>query len=450
MSYNDLIYAAQEIAGLLKKEGVTAYHRVCLLCDNSIDYVVLSLAVLSISAVIVPISPEHTKEEIKHILSEISADFLLFKKDFYRCDKADKFISPCLLAKTFFIKKIPVSKKVPREYYKINPAFIRFSSGTTGDSKGVVLSHETIMERTDAADKGLRITSEDSILWVLSMSFHFVVSILLFLRRGATIILCHHPFPDALIESINKYKATFIYASPFHYDLLINSDLLSPESLDSVRLAVSTTTKLSDRTAAAFLPKFGFCLAQAYGIIEVGLPFVNLSANHNKRNSVGQILPDYEVKIVNQNEAGVGMIYVKGKGLLDAYFSPWQNREDILEDGWFITGDLGKIDEDNFLTIVGRKQNVINFIGIKIFPLEVEAALNQYPLIEESMVYGKEHPIYGQLPVAKIILKNGADKRIDLQKLRRFCYKRLAAYKAPKEFICVNELPKTASGKIKR
>ena len=169
------------------------------------------------------------------------------------------------------------------EYYKINPAFIRFSSGTTGASKGVVLSHEAILERTDAADKGLRITSEDTVLWVLSMSFHFVVTILLFLRRAATIVLCSHDFPGSLVEGVAKHKGTFIYASPFHYNLLARSDLLSPGSLSNVRLAVSTAMQLPAAIAEQFSEKFGFELAEAYGIIEVGLPFINLAVREKKQ-----------------------------------------------------------------------------------------------------------------------------------------------------------------------
>ena len=121
-----------------------------------------------------------------------------------------------------------------------------------------------------------------------------------------------------------------------------------------------------------------------------------------------------------------------------------------MEDGWFHTGDFGKIDKDGFLTIVGRKKNVINFAGMKIFPDEVEAVLNRYPFIEESVVYDAPHLVYGALPVAKIVMKNGLKQALDVENLRRFCYQQLAPYKVPKEFICVDHLPKTASGKIKR
>ena len=94
--------------------------------------------------------------------------------------------------------------------------------------------------------------------------------------------------------------------------------------------------------------------------------------------------------------------------MLDAYYSPWQGRDDILMDGWFKTGDLGRIDTDGFLFIVGREKDVINFVGMKVFAQEVEAVLNRHPAVKESLVYGAAHPVYGQLPMAKVVLRNDA------------------------------------------
>jgi long-chain acyl-CoA synthetase len=341
-------------------------------------------------------------------------------------------------------------QKPDNEYYKVNPAFIRFSSGTTGTSKGVVLSHETIIERTSAADRGLDISPDDMILWVLSMSFHFVVTILLFLRRASTIVLCSRVFPESVIEGIKKHKATFIYASPFHYNLLSHMDLLSTESLNHVRLAVSTAVKLPEKIAHDFYLKFGFELSEAYGIIEVGLPFINLSADKKKRSSVGRVLPDYEIKLINKDEDGTGQIHIKGKGMLDAYFSPWKNRKGIMDKGWFNTGDLAKIDEEGFLTIVGRSKDVINFAGMKVFPHEVEAVLNQFPGVKESYVYGEDHPQYGQLPVSKIVINENLSQNMIIANLRKFCYRNLAQYKVPKSFEIVSIIFKTMSGKIRR
>ncbi len=450
LSYARLLSFADLTASALREKGVGQFHRVGLLCGDSIDYLTTSLAVLSLSAVIVPISPEQADNEIREIIERISLDCLIFEKGTSREEGSEAFLSEGLIKKKLWILKRKVSELPYREYYRINPAFIRFSSGTTGASKGVVLSHEAIIERTDAADRGLKITSEDTVLWVLSMSFHFVVTILLFLRRAATIVLCGYNFPESLMEGITRHKGTFIYASPFHYNVLIRSELLSSGSLSNIRLAISTAMKLPVGIADQFSAKFGFELVEAYGIIEVGLPFINLLPGGESREGVGRPLPDYEVEIAGKDHEGVGEIYIRGKGMLDAYFSPWQGRESILKNGWFITGDLGKIDNDGRLIIVGRKKDVINFAGMKVFPYEVEAVLNEHPLVKESMVYGVSHPQYGQLPIARLVLKHGASGDLDLNDLRRFCYERMSQYKVPKDFQVVDALPKTASGKVKR
>ncbi len=449
LTYSQLFSSAQQVAETLRTYGVGRLHRVGLLCDDSIDYIIASLAILSLSAAIVPVSPEQTAEEVETVIERIDVDFLVAEPRLRQGGYSDPLPSKGFIEKEFMIVKRTVKERPKAEYFRTNPAFIRFSSGTTGTSKGVVLSHEAILERTDAADMGLRITSKDRVLWVLSMSFHFVVTILLFLRRGATIVLCGHRFPETLIEGITRHKGTFIYASPFHYSILARTDALTSNALKDIRLAVSTAMKLPEDIAGDFFTKFGFELTEAYGIIEVGLPFVRLSGGRDKRGSVGKPLPDYQIQLDRKDAGGVGSIRIKGKGMLDAYYSPWQGRDDILVDGWFKTGDLGEIDADGFLFIVGREKDVINFVGMKVFAQEVESVLNQHPQVKESLVYGAPHAVYGQLPMAKIVLREGSGS-LEVNDLRRYCYEHLAQYKVPKDFEFVDQLAKTASGKIKR
>jgi len=442
ITYENLIVSAEAFASELERKGVKPFHRVAFLCNDSVDYIIASLAVLSLSAVVVPISPKYSVEERENIIESIKVNFLVFEEGLNEHKKASPLNAKG--EKRLYFKEISFGEEnLCKEYFEINPAFIRFSSGTTGASKGVILSHKSIIERTDAADKGLNITPDDTIIWVLSMSFHFVVTILLFLRRAATIILCTRSFPESLIEAMTRHKGTFIYASPFHYDMISSTDILSKEHLKVVRLAVSTAMKLPGDVADMFFSKFGFELTEAYGIIEVGLPFINLPP-HKKQTTVGKALPDYEVKIFNI-ENDIGEVHIRGKGMLDAYFVPWQSRRDVLTDGWFNTGDLGRVDEDGYLTILGRKKNVINFVGMKIFPYEVESVIKSHPLVKESLVYGVNHPRYGQLPMAKVVPKEG----LEVEALRKFCYERLSQYSVPKCFELVEQLNMTASGKVK-
>ena len=226
--------------------------------------------------------------------------------------------------------------------------------------------------------------------------------------------------------------------------LLTASSALATAQFASLRMAISTAVKLPTPIALSFSERFGIRLTEAYGIIEVGLPFVHSPQDHDSDGLLGKPLPDYTVRLGTDGE-----VLIQGKGMFDAYFSPWQPRPVCQPDGWFHTGDIGSLSEDGSLRLIGRCKAVINFSGMKIFPQEVEDILNQHPAVSESLVYGEHHPEYGQIPCAKIVLKEGSAP-LDEAALRAFCRARLALQKIPKSFTCVSELPKTASGKIRR
>jgi len=449
VSYSELISGARALSGMLSELGVRPLDRVALLAGNSLDYVTFALAVLAVPAVMVPVSAESTRNEVEDVLTDIGVDFLVAAEGTPAPGGGVNLVSPALRRAGFTCLKRPGAGKPPEEYRSMDPAFIRFSSGTTGRSKGVVISHQGIAERTRLADRVLRVTSVDTVYFVLSMSFHFVVTVLLFLRRGATVVLCGNPFPDSLAAAMQRSPGTLMYASPFHYNQILRSGLFGPQAFMNFRHLISTTVKLPPQLAAGFRAKFGLELAEAYGIIEVGLPFIRTSDDPEKRASVGQLVPGYQLRLDDLDEEGGGEILLKGDGMLDAYYSPWRSRQDALEDGWFRTGDQGKLDDDGFLTISGRKKNVINFSGMKIFPEEVEATINRFPGVRESLVHAEPHDTYGQIPVA-LVVADPAVGSLDMLALQKFCYENLARYKVPKQFDFVPELQKTKSGKIKR
>jgi len=444
ITYQQLLDRAHVLSVALSGRGVRTGQCIAFRCRDGIDYVIGALALLEIGAAVVPLADSLTECETTEIIQRIDVAGILTHRDLPHG-------SAETLDDLFYWQPRAGSVELEHRCRELGAAFIRFSSGTTGESKGVVLSHRSILDRTDAADRGLAVTDQDVILWVLGMSHHFVVSILLFLRRGATIIVANGNFPFSFLDAATRFPITLIYASPVHYYLLAASDSIAPQSLAHVRLAISTAMKLPREVREQFAEKFGIVPAEAYGIIEVGLPFINTDADPTSPNSVGRLLPDYQMRIANPDSDGVGEVLLRGKGMFDAYVSPWRLRDECLQDGWFATGDLGRLDQHGRLTLLGRSKTVIICAGMKIFPEEVEEVIDAFPGVVESLVSGRDHPQFGQTPVADVVLAaNITESAAVLAGLRAHCCRVLSSYKVPLEFRQAVSLVKTASGKLRR
>lgn len=452
ITYGTLLKEVEETASVLVAFGIQGHDRVALRCPDSTAHIVLALALLKIRAVQIPVDISIPEAEVRNICEEVSADAFISKgllsEGWQRPSEVQHFTC---VGDEIYLQKFALQSHIAPELSKLNPAFIRFTSGTTSSSKGVIISHESVIFRTDSANEGLRISSDDTVLWVLSMAYHFVVTILLFLRKGAAIVICESPAALSMPQILTDEKITFLYMSPFHYHLMCESPAFNAAMVEHVRLAVTTAMPMDCNLAEKFYAKFNIRPRQAYGIIEVGLPCIDLDEKEFKTGVVGKPLPLCELRINEPDKNGVGTVLLRAPGMFDGYLHPFSRREEICENGFFNTGDIGFIDESGQLVIVGRSKNIINFAGMKIFPYEVEEVLRSFPAVENVSVYGVEDFIYGEKPQADIVFKSDAKSHNELlAELRKFCYANLAPYKVPKVFNICDKLELTASGKILR
>jgi long-chain acyl-CoA synthetase len=328
------------------------------------------------------------------------------------------------------------------DFAALNPAFIRFSSGTTGTAKGVLLSHESLLARIQSANDGLRIRPGDRVLWVLPMAHHFAVSIVLYLYFGATTVIDERRLGHDLLRAGQEQDITVMYGSPVHYRQLVSVASPSAAPWPHLRLAVSTAAALDAATAKAFRQSFGRPLVQGLGIIEVGLPLLDLDPDGSQAPTLGPPQPRFQAKV-----DALAQLCLRGPGMFDAYLDPWQPRAQVLDaEGWFATGDLAEALPCGRYRLLGRVSSMINVGGMKVFPEEVERILDEHPGIRRSLVSGRAHPVYGEVPIAHY----EAEGELDLAALRKHCRMHLAAYKIPLLFTAVDALPTTASGKLLR
>lgn len=454
LSFDALFDAVDAICSQFVDHPVFSQHavpRIGVRFPNGLGYIVLALSAIEAGACFVPIPDELTESEREKLIRETALHAVISQDQGggsleLPLGLGEASISVC--------PDYPCSFPIA-EFEALEPAFIRFSSGTTAASKGVILSHTSLLERICAANQGLGISLGDRVLWTLPMAHHFAVSIVLYLYVGATTVLASAREPDEFYQAAKQSGAHFLYGSPFHFAQLAQCAQAAP--LPSLKLAVATASSLSVGVAEAFKSRFHLPLTQALGIIEVGLPILNKAHATDHPTALGQVLDAYEWRIRVDDGGAVGELLLRGPGMFDAYLIPWKTRQEVMaaQDGWFATGDLVELldENDNTLVMRGRCKSVINVGGMKVFPEEIEAVLNEHPSIERCRVFAQHHPTLGSYPSCEYILAQTSDalpNQLTMREVREFCQSRLAAYKIPIVVKSVTQIAHTASGKVKR
>jgi long-chain acyl-CoA synthetase len=426
ISYGDLMQRVNAVADWLRARGCQRFERCGLYCPEGPEFLINALGILAAGLAVAPISINVPPQELDRVIGAAEIHWLL---------GADKKLIRFPFAGF-------VDTQEDRDYRGTNPAYIRFTSGSTGPRKGVLLGHSSILDRLATADAIIRITPQDRVWFRLPMADHFVVSILLYLSRGAGVLTTRTEEPEILSKLASELRPTIIYGSPESYSVLIEK--LSGD-LSTLRLAICTTTLLAPKTRNAFQSRFGRPLNPALGIIEVGL--VTLNQTEDKPDSIGTAMPGYQVTLLDENGAKVspgnpGELHVNGLGLLDAYLAPWRPRAQILGTDGYATGDFATMDESGYLRLVGRSKNRLEVNGLHFFCEELEQIINSYPGVQESVVFID--------PSTRALSAAIVSQTESLEGLSDFLRQRLDPRQVPAPLRRVAELPRTPNGKLLR
>ena len=334
-------------------------------------------------------------------------------------------------------------------------AALLYTSGTTGRSKGAMLSHRNLLSNAQVLADFWRFTAADVLLHALPI-FHthglFVASNVSLLTGGAMIFLPAFS-PDDLFRLLPR--ATTMMGVPTYYTRLLADPRLTRAATAHMRLFVSGSAPLLAETHAGFAARTGHAILERYGMTETNMNTSNPCDGARRAGTVGQPLPGVELKITdpgtgaNLPQGETGMIEVRGPNVFRGYWQmPDKTAEDLRPDGFFITGDLGLIDDQGYVQIVGRQKDLIITGGSNVYPKEIELLLDAMPGVLESAVIGVPHPDFGEAVLAVLVPKQ--DATLDLAAIQSTLRARLARFKHPKALVVAGDLPRNAMGKVQK
>jgi malonyl-CoA/methylmalonyl-CoA synthetase len=426
VSYGALEAGAAQVAGHLLALGVEPGDRVGLQAEKSVEGVMVYLGVLKAGAVFLPLNAAYTAPEVGYFVKDAEPRLFI--------THAEGFVAEAKAA-------APLAAAVARADDDL--ASLIYTSGTTGRSKGAMLSHGNLAANALALHRIWGFTPDDVLLHALPI-FHvhglFVALHCAFLSGAPMVWL--PKFDDAAVLG-GLAKSTVMMGVPTFYTRLLANPAFTRERAAHMRLFISGSAPLLESTFAEFEARTGMRILERYGMSEAVIITSNPLDGDRIPGSVGFPLPGVELRIGGGEETGV--IEIRGPSVFSAYWRmPEKTAEEFTPDGYFITGDVGRQDPDGRVWISGRAKDLIISGGYNVYPKEIELVLDELAGVSESAVVGVPHPDFGEGVVAVVI---GAG---DEAMLIAACRRQLAAYKAPKRIVFVEELPRNAMGKVQK
>lgn len=448
-TYARLVTEVDRAGAALAAWGVGVGDRVLVQAEKTPQAVALYLACVKSGAVYVPINTAYTKPEVAYFIADCQPAL------FVAGDRFDADVPVAVLdddgCGSFWTEAAPAPAPTA-ERADDDLAAIIYTSGTTGRSKGAMLTHANLVSNAETLCTAWGWRDDDVLLHALPI-FHvhglFVALHCAFLNATPVILLKRFDVA-ALLGELSR--ATVLMGVPTFYTRLLGDPSFDAASCSNMRLFISGSAPLTEQTFAAFEHRTGFRILERYGMSETLMNTSNPLVGDRVAGTVGFALPGIAVRVADDDgnelpRRQVGNIELRGPNVFKGYWQqPERTAAEFRTDGFFVTGDLGTLDGEGRLTIVGRSKDLVISGGYNVYPKEVEALLDEMPEVAESAVIGVPHPDFGEAVVAVVVAEDGVDQaRVD-----RFLGRRLARYKHPKGVIRVDELPRNAMGKVQK
>ncbi|MER2108506.1 MAG: long-chain fatty acid--CoA ligase [Solibacillus sp.] len=457
-TYAELYDQAKKIAAYLQQQGYKKGDIVAQFTLNSNLFMLIYYGVQLAGLTVMPVNTKLAAPEVAYIFRHSKAKVLIYDEQLEETIRAtDAPFDEVLTLKG--IQEILANDALNFTEPAANDeetAVVMYTSGTTGKPKGVMLSHRNIFETAEIWSESMQMTTRDR-MYICTPLFHcagshvFAVPTML---KGGTVIIEEAFSPDQTLKDLVKMQATIFFGVPAMYTILLNKPELKDYNFEQLRLFCYGAAPMPYELVKRLKDTFPNVKVQnLYGQTENSPATSSLldDAALVKIGSVGKPLARTEIQLVDPNGeivplGEVGEICVRGPQVMTGYLYAPEETAQTIRNGWLYSGDLGKFDEEGFLYIVDRKKDMIIRGGENIYPIEVEEVLYQIPQVLEAAVVGVPHEVYGEVPKAFIVVKEG--EQLTEEAVLTYCKTKLAKYKLPYEVDFLAQLPRNASGKV--
>jgi long-chain acyl-CoA synthetase len=460
ITYKELYKKSVSVVFQFHALGIKPHDRVILLFENSVEFFIAYWAVLLLGGVVVPVNTFLHINELKYILHDADPALLVVSSKMRKVIEelqatTEVFERSKVLYEADLLlnnSEISIDNFIHFDLPKDQSSLILYTSGTTGYPKGVMLSAENIVTNGIQAAARLRLLSDEQerFFAVLPLFHAFAQNTCIWLPAitGSSVVVVPKIDRSAILEGL-ALQPTVFFGFPALYGLLC---LMKKAPLDSIKLFVSGADAMPDKIRAAFGLLYGRKILSGYGLTEAS-PVVSIYYHNSDQLTTNVGRPVVGVCTEVRDEYGVvlgknqiGTLWIKGANVMAGYYHAQEATDDILQQGWLCTGDLASLNEAGEISIHGRSKDLIIHKGFNIYPQEIENVLLKSALVMRAAVIGKPDDAAGQVPVAYISLKS---TKKDIEKeLRTLCANHLAAYKIPRIFIFMDNLPISSTGKV--